>query len=191
MDGGCGGRSDGRTRGHRLCGEQQFWSGGVRGCVGRGRVRRGISQRKIRPRGSGQIWRQKIALVGESGRKSLAGKWIAAQGREARRSFHGLARMRIRRNARRGGFDGNSERGLREIHWKAGLSLRFGGGFGGLRKLKLPAAVAAGHFSQTFGSGIFLGIDGRIGRFAGSRGRIIFARFDPGAILRGENLRLL
>lgn len=50
---------------------------------------------------------------------------------------------------------------------------------------QLLTAVTAGDFSQTFGCGILLGVDG------GRCGRIIFAGFDLGAILLGENLRLL
>ncbi len=62
------------------------------------------------------------------------------------------------------------------------------GGFGGLFVFEFLTAVAAGHCSQTFGSGIFLGVDGGIGRRCG---RIIFPGFNLGAILLGKNLRLL
>ena len=52
-------------------------------------------------------------------------------------------------------------------------------------------AVTASDFAQAFGSGIFLGVDGGIGRGGGRCGRIILAGFDLGAIVLSENLRLL
>ena len=73
-------------------------------------------------------------------------------------------------------------RGLRKIHGEA---------FGSLRIFELLATVAAGDLSQTFGSGIFLGVDGRLGRSSGRCGGIAFACFNAGAILLGEDLRLL
>ena len=76
---------------------------------------------------------------------------------------------------------------LRKVHGEArgGLLL------GGLGVFEFLTAVATGDFSQTFGSGIFLGANGGIGRSDGRCGRIICAGFDLGTIVLGEDLRLL
>ena len=88
---------------------------------------------------------------------------------------------------RRDGFHGRGERRLRKIHREARgrLLLR---GFGGLRSIQLLVAVTASHFAQTFRGGIFLGVDGGIGRSGGRCGRTILAGFDLGAIALRENL---
>ena len=64
-------------------------------------------------------------------------------------------------------------------------------GFGSLRIFELLAAVAAGYFSQAFWSGIFFSVDRGLNRIRRRCGRNIFAGFDAGAILLGEDLRLL
>jgi len=66
-----------------------------------------------------------------------------------------------------------------------------GGGFGCLRIFEFLAAVAAGYFSQTFGSGILFGVDSGLNRIRRRCSGIIFAGFDAGAILLGKNLGLL
>jgi hypothetical protein len=99
--------------------------------------------------------------------------------------------MGIRRDARRNGLNRYGVGRLREIHGeaRAWLTLRGSLGCHGLRIFEFLAAIAAGYFSQTFGSGILFGVDGRIGRLVGRGGRIIF--LDARAILLGKNLRLL
>jgi len=87
----------------------------------------------------------------------------------------------------RGGFHGRGEGRLRKIHREARCGLLLGG-FGGLRVFESLAAITASDFSQTFRSGIFLGVDGGAGRSSGRCGRIIFAGFDLGAIALREDL---
>ena len=70
--------------------------------------------------------------------------------------------------------------------------LRLGNSFGGLGIFEFLAAVAASDFAEAFGSGILFGIEGRLNRICyGRSSGIIFTGFDAGAILLGENLRLL
>jgi hypothetical protein len=65
------------------------------------------------------------------------------------------------------------------------------GGFSGLRIFEFLAAVTAGYFSQTFGCRILFGVHSGLNRIRGRCSGIIFAGFEAGAILLGENLRLL
>jgi len=193
----CGrvGRSERGTRGNGFCGEQQFWSGGGRRRgVDCGSAGRWSGERDGRPWRRGEIWSERRAFAGERGRETLAGKWVAARWRDFLQRLCRRKRMRIWRDQwrdyGRGGFHGGREGRLRKIHREArgGRLLR---GFGGLGVFEFLAAVTAGDFSQTFGSGIFLGVDGGIGWSGGRCGRIIFAGFDLGAIVLGEDLRLL
>lgn len=116
-----------------------------------------------------------------------------AAGRNSRERFCILERMGIRRDVRRNGLNRRGVGRLREIHGeaRAWLTLRGSLGCGGLRIFEFLAAIAAGYFTQTFGSGILFGADGRIGRLVGRGGRIIFAGLDARAILLCKNLRLL
>ena len=98
--------------------------------------------------------------------------------------------MQIWCDKRRGGFHGRGKGRLRKIHREARRG-RLLGGFGGLLVFEFLAAVTAGDFAEAFGSGIFLGADGGIGRSSGRCGRIIFAGLDSRTILLGEDLRLL
>jgi len=66
-----------------------------------------------------------------------------------------------------------------------------GFGFGGLRIFEFLAAITAGDFAEAFGGGIFFGVDGWLNRIRRCCGRIILAGLDAGAILLGEDLRLL
>lgn len=70
--------------------------------------------------------------------------------------------------------------------------LRLGNGFGGLGIIEVFAAVAASNFAEAFGSGILFGVEGRLNWICcGRSSGIILTGFDAGAILLGENLRLL
>ena len=59
-----------------------------------------------------------------------------------------------------------------------------------MRVFDFFAAVTAGYFAETFGSGSFLRVNRGRGSSCRSCGGIVLARFNARAILFNENLRL-
>lgn len=155
-----------------------------------GRARCDIGERHCRLRRRGQVRREWRAFARQRRRVALARKRIAARRSDSRKRLCNLVRMRIWSDDWRDGFHRRGERRLREIHGEARGRPRFRG-FGGLGAFEFLAAVTAGDFSEALRIGILFGVDRGLNRIRRRCRGIIFASFDAGAILLGENLRLL